>query len=104
MICILRKRFKISFFSCVLPSQAEFFGSFNSFITAYGLFKKTNPKNMSEMGFVLKLSDMNLYCFDSMLISQHFLSVSSGIDYLICAKHLRSGDNCSGTNTVPVVK
>ena len=34
------------------------------------------------MGFVLKLSDVNLYCFDNMLISQHFLSVSSEIDYL----------------------
>lgn len=66
---------------CSLLRQI-FFGSFNSFFTVYGLFKKKTPKNISEMGFVLKLSDVNLYCFDSMLISQHFLSVSSGIDYL----------------------
>lgn len=78
MICIFREE-KDILAVCSLLRQI-FFGSFNSFFTVYGLFK--TPKNISEMGFVLKLSDVNLYCFDSMLISQHFLSVSSGIDYL----------------------
>ena len=80
MICIFREE-KEMLAVCSLLRQI-FFGSFNSFFTVYGLFKKKTPKNISEMGFVLKLSDVNLYCFDSMLISQHFLSVSSGIDYL----------------------
>ena len=56
-----RKRFKISFFSCVLPSQAEFFGSFNSFITEYGLFKK--KKNQKTcLKWVLFLNYLTWTC------------------------------------------
>lgn len=66
-----------------------FFGSIDFSTTLYGLLKK---RKLPEIGLcpypALKFSDMDLYHLNSMPIFQWLPSISSGIDYLLSAKHI----------------
>lgn len=63
-----------------------------------GLPKK---KKIPEIGLcpypALKFSDMNFYRLSSMPISQWLPSILSGIDYLLCAKHIWDPDIAVGS-------